>query len=372
MLTAATIVDRRLARNRKIVRIANRAPRPPSLSSPSRDSMMNEDRSDVDGVRRAGLGHRHRQRGLHFGLGRAGERITGGRDAGDLDRAEVPDRDRLGHDGSGRGRWGAGSRRGARDGSGRDAGNRRNGRRCGDAHDEALDLLDAAERPDRGHGGVRRVVPDLTGREGQVVGRQHAGHLGGRDAVGGQLVRVQGDQDPLLLAAGHVDAGDALDRQQLRRDLVLDDAGRIGELVLGVRDNRRDDHGRGVDVERADLGLDGLREPGALEVLLDLGQRRLDVGPVLELGHDEGERVRGRGLHPLEARHAGDRALHGLRHLLGDVRGARAGQGHDHGDDRELDVGQELLLEAAPGADAGDEQGTGEQEGDAPLGKGEL
>ena len=47
MLTAATSVERRLNRNRKIVRIAKSAPRPPSLSSPSRDSLMNVDRSET-------------------------------------------------------------------------------------------------------------------------------------------------------------------------------------------------------------------------------------------------------------------------------------------------------------------------------------
>jgi hypothetical protein len=45
MLIAATIVDRTLNRNAKIVRIAKNAPRPPSRTRPSRDSMMNVDRS---------------------------------------------------------------------------------------------------------------------------------------------------------------------------------------------------------------------------------------------------------------------------------------------------------------------------------------
>ena len=39
----------------------------------------------------------------------------------------------------------------------------------------------------------------------------------------------------------------------------------------------------------------------------------------------------------------------------------------DDRDDRERDVGQELLLEVSPGEDAGDEEGDGEQERDAPL-----
>ena len=40
MLTAATSVERRLSRNRKMVRTANRAPSRPSRTRPSRDSLM--------------------------------------------------------------------------------------------------------------------------------------------------------------------------------------------------------------------------------------------------------------------------------------------------------------------------------------------
>ena len=47
MLTAATSVERRLNRNRKIVITANRAPSPPSWSRPSRDSLMNVERSET-------------------------------------------------------------------------------------------------------------------------------------------------------------------------------------------------------------------------------------------------------------------------------------------------------------------------------------
>ena len=73
-----------------------------------------------------------------------------------------------------------------------------------------------------------------------------------------------------------------------------------------------------------------------------------------------------------EPRHAGDGALDRHGDLVGDVLRAGARVGGDDGDDRELDVGQELLLEAAPGRDAGDEQGAGQQERDAPLADGEL
>jgi hypothetical protein len=43
MLMAATNVERRLNRKKKIVRTANTAPRPPSRRSPSLDSRMNVD-----------------------------------------------------------------------------------------------------------------------------------------------------------------------------------------------------------------------------------------------------------------------------------------------------------------------------------------
>ena len=47
MLTAATSVDRRLSRKTKIVMIAKRAPRPPSRTRLSRDSMMKLDESET-------------------------------------------------------------------------------------------------------------------------------------------------------------------------------------------------------------------------------------------------------------------------------------------------------------------------------------
>ncbi len=54
MLTAATSVERRLNRNRKIVMTAKRAPVPPSRSRPSRDSVMKVDRSETTLIDRSG------------------------------------------------------------------------------------------------------------------------------------------------------------------------------------------------------------------------------------------------------------------------------------------------------------------------------
>ena len=110
-----------------------------------------------------------------------------------------------------------------------------------------------------------------------------------------------------------------------------------------------------------------------------LGQRVLDrrgrlghVAPERELGHHQGDRVGRCGLDQLEARDRADGPLDRAGHLLEDVGGSCAGVRRDHRHDRELDVGQELLLEAAPGRDTGDEEGRREQERHAPLADGQA
>ena len=239
MLIAATSVARMLNRNRKIVRTANRAPRPPSRTQAvaGLDDERREvgDDVDVDGVRVLGLelveggghllgdldgvrvgrlGHGQRQGRLAVG-----PRVAGRRDAGELDRAEVADRDRRrggGRDGRGRRRRGGGGvERGG--GIGRRGGRARcvgppgtaGGRR--DADDEVLDLLDALDLADRRDRDLRVVRGDLPGREGQVVRGEDARDLGERHVVRGQLLRVERDQHLLDLAAREVDAGDALE-----------------------------------------------------------------------------------------------------------------------------------------------------------------
>ena len=85
-----------------------------------------------------------------------------------------------------------------------------------------------------------------------------------RDAVLGELVRVERDGDPLLLAAGEVDAADALDAEQRGDDLLLGDRGGLVEAVLGRGGDRRDDHRRRVDVQRVDRAADGRRQARVL------------------------------------------------------------------------------------------------------------
>ena len=131
--------------------------------------------------------------------------------------------------------------------------------------------------------------------------------------------------------------------------------------------------GGGIEVERPDGRVDAVGQAGAPEVLLDRGDGLVEVGAVVELGDDEARTscadVDWSSSRP---RHAGDGPLDRLGHLLGDVGGAGARVRRDDRHDRERDVRQELLLEAAPGEDAGDEEAGREQERHAALADGEL
>ena len=69
---------------------------------------------------------------------------------------------------------------------------------------------------------------------------------------------------------------------------------------------------------------------------------------------------------------AGDGPLDGLGDLLGHVGGTGPGIRRDDRDDRELDIREELLLEAAPGVDTADEHGDREEQRDASPADGEL
>ena len=150
-----------------------------------------------------------------------------------------------------------------------------------------------------------------------------------------------------------------------------DPRGRSKSVLIGRRD-RGDDHRRGVDVESADARVDAGGQAQAAQVLLDRRLRLLDVGAELELGDQQGYRVGRRRLQMSQPRHGLDRALDRLGDLAGDVGRTGAGIWRDDGDDGEVDVGQQLLLERAPGADAGDEQSDREQQRDAALADGEL
>ncbi len=254
-------------------------------------------------------------------------------------------------------------------GSGRCA---RDGGRLANADDELADLVDRGQLADGRNGDPLAVGIQLAGRNRQVVGLQDAEHLLLADAGLGHRGRIESDEDLRLETAGQVDRGDAadsLDRGTI--SLVGDLRGLVEALLAGRRDGGDDDR-RGVDVERLDRRVDRLGQPESGDVLLDLGLRGLDVRAELELSDYQRDRV-GRGRLDLgEVGRALDGSLDRLGDLRGDVGRARAGVRRDDGDDREVDVRQQLLLERSPGRQAGDEEGERQQDDDAAMVDGET
>ena len=193
MLIAATTVARMLNRNRKIVRIAKIAPRPPSRTRPV-GRFLDEHGQVRDGrdrqlirVARADLGQLGLDRVGH--LDRVGVGLLGDGDGQGLvavgpaeagrghelgaDGAEVADGDRL-RDGRGGARTGAGATR-------RGAGDARRGR-LREPDDEAPDLRLGRERADGRDRDLRAVGRDLARRDRQVVRLEDADDLLAGDA----------------------------------------------------------------------------------------------------------------------------------------------------------------------------------------------
>jgi hypothetical protein len=140
-----------------------------------------------------------------------------------------------------------------------------------------------------------------------------------------------------------------IERQDCRQDLVAGDVRGAVKAALAGRGDGRDDDRRRIDVERADRRLDALRQAQGTDVLLDGRARLLDICAELKLGDHEGNRVGAGRADLVEPRDTLDGALYGLSNLGRDVARTRAGVGRDDGDDGEVDVGQQLLLERTPG-----------------------
>ena len=190
---------------------------------------------------------------------------------------------------------------------------------------------------------------------------------------GGQLGRVEGDGDALLEAAGQVGPGDAVDAPRSRGrspsgrsratssspplPVAAIDAMTTGEALMlrawtvGVADGRQVRLGDGSWI-------------AAVVSLTSVPNENWATTSEIEFD-DVDCMTSSRGT-------PADGVLDRLGDLLGHVGRAGARVRRDDGDDREVDVRQELLLEAAPGRDAGDEQGAGEQERHAPLAEGEA
>jgi hypothetical protein len=137
------------------------------------------------------------------------------------------------------------------------------------------------------------------------------------------------------------------------------------------RDGRDDDRRR-IEVERADGRVDAVRQRRRPEVGLDRGDGLVEVGAVVELGEDEANELADVERSWVSPGTPDTARSIGFATCSVTSEAPAPGIRRDDGHDRERDVRQQLLLEAAPGEDARDEQGGGEEERDAPLRDGEL
>ena len=203
-------------------------------------------------------------------------------------------------------------------------------------------------------GMLRALGRDLARRERQVVGREDAGHLAERHAVGGELVGIQGDEDPLLLAAGDVHAADALDARGgpagSRPGRSAAASARPSSVVAAMDAMMT---GEALMLSAVTWGVDrlagGPRSAGSARWPPGSPSRRSRTRTARRRGASELAdvdcRPSRRGT-PEMARSIG------LVTCSATSAAPAPGQRSDDRDDRELDVREQLLLEAAPGEDA--------------------
>ena len=136
------------------------------------------------------------------------------------------------------------------------------------------------------------VGRDLARRQGQVVGGEDAGDLGDGDAGRGELRRVEGDHD--LRSRGRRSG-----RPSPRRRCP-GGAGTISVRATSAAASRPSwlvpateamITGEALMLSAVTCGVTFGGQAGGLEVLLDRRAHLLDVGPELELGDDDGDRV---------------------------------------------------------------------------------
>jgi hypothetical protein len=220
-------------------------------------------------------------------------------------------------------------------------------------HDEVGEVAHVFQAPHRAHGQLAPGLVEPAAGQLDVLLRDGRAHLPDRQALGGQPVGVDEDVDGALLPA---EQGDLPDARQRLDDLLHLPPAHLGHLAQAAtaRDRHRH-HGHGVDVELVDhrgVGAGG-----------ELCQHRGDLvahvlrGNLARLLEDEADDDRRhafarRAAQLVEAGDGVDRLLEHLGdaglHLLH----AGAFQRGRDGDDREVDVREEVDPEGSVGEEA--------------------
>ncbi len=213
----------------------------------------------------------------------------------------------------------------------------------------------AAARGDADQGLGRSAV-GAAGGDVDVLALQRRDHLGQRDVVGLEPRPVDDDLD---LACRFPDESHRADAAHVLEP-ALDDL--VGEVRRGLRREAR-----GVDTHRQDrhhAEVDAL-DDRLLDLPRQLAAQRRDLAAdvfrgrhrrnlELELDDDVREALLGDRLDVAHALDGVDRLLDPLRHLALDGLGTRARIDRGDGDDRDLDLGEEVDIQLAVGRDTDD------------------
>ena len=240
-------------------------------------------------------------------------------------------------------------------------------RAAGRADGGVADLVDGVHLGADLDGERSVALPALTGGHDGARPGELIGHRGGDDALVVDVVRAEGDVDPLFGLAGHLDAGDAVDGLQLGDEVRLE-AIPQGLRVPAAGDGEHHD-GEIVDLlgQDLDLGVVGEVRLRGIDGGADGIRHLLGVlaeGPGHRGGHHSRRRRR---LHGVEVADGVERRLQRLRHGLLDDLGRGAGDRGLHRGAGQVDRGHRLLVERGRRDDAEDGDDEGEQSDDEAI-----
>ncbi len=236
------------------------------------------------------------------------------------------------------------------------------------ADDQPLDLLDRRELAINADGQGGAVVLDRADRHADVVRLQDLANRVHGNAAVGERRRVDQDLKLVLGPADDLDAADALGGGQRRQELRLrDGAERLGVGVLTAGQADLVDREL-LEVDALDIGLlRAVRHGDAADRAGQLLLALRHVVAVLILGNDDREALGRRRGCRLDAGEAGDDLAQRQGDLLVNRLRAGAGVDGDGGEDRHLDVRDELRLQPGHGEHAGKGDQEREEHDDSSL-----
>ncbi len=230
-------------------------------------------------------------------------------------------------------------------------------------------VVDRTDRPFGAHQQGFLAIVEAAGAVVAVVGFQHRLQILQRQAAGGQALRLRHDLEGAHLAAQAVDVGDAGDGAQLRADHPVEQGALLGQRQVALDGEHEHFAERRGDWRHAAGGAGRQVAHRRGQALADLLAGPVDVGAVLEIDGDVGQRVfRGRAQQAL---------VRDAEHFLLDRHGEagfdflrrHAGRLQDDLDLGRRDIGKGVDRQAEESLDAGADEHDGQHQNQQALGQ---